>query len=114
MVFVADTFSLHLPCLSYFVTFCDFLTLNLPFSSYSNILFREFALGSMWRVPAMPIGAHTLLSFLAEPLKQLSESSDTVEDYNVSQNLKEFHDWVSFIFLPLFLFPVNCANLLVI
>ncbi|KAM5579600.1 nuclear pore complex protein NUP107 [Rosa sericea] len=58
---------------------------------HSNILFREFSLVSMWRVPAVPIGAHTVLSFLAEPLKQLSESSDTLED--VSQNLKEFHDW---------------------
>ncbi|XP_028127587.1 nuclear pore complex protein NUP107-like [Camellia sinensis] len=28
---------------------------------HSNILFREFALISMWRVPTMPIGAHTLL-----------------------------------------------------
>ncbi|PON43586.1 Nuclear pore protein [Parasponia andersonii] len=60
---------------------------------HSNILFREFALISMWRVPAMPIGAHTLLSFLAEPLKQLSESSDTLENYNASENLKEFQDW---------------------
>lgn len=58
---------------------------------HSNILFREFSLVSMWRVPAVPIGAHTVLSFLAEPLKQLSESSDTLED--VSQNLKEFHNW---------------------
>ncbi|XP_044486705.1 nuclear pore complex protein NUP107 [Mangifera indica] len=59
---------------------------------HSNILFREFALISMWRVPAMPIGAHALLSFLAEPLKQLSETPDTPEDY-VSENLKEFLDW---------------------
>lgn len=59
---------------------------------HSNILFREFALISMWRVPAMPIGAHELLSFLAEPLKQLSENPDTLED-NVSENLKEFQDW---------------------
>ncbi|KAB2012431.1 hypothetical protein ES319_D09G090100v1 [Gossypium barbadense] len=59
---------------------------------HSNILFREFALISMWRVPAMPIGAHELLSFLAEPLKQLSETPDTFEDY-VSENLKEFQDW---------------------
>ncbi|MBA0787902.1 hypothetical protein Gotri_027556, partial [Gossypium trilobum] len=44
------------------------------------------------RVPAMPIGAHELLSFLAEPLKQLSETPDTFEDY-VSENLKEFQDW---------------------
>ncbi|XP_062008772.1 nuclear pore complex protein NUP107 [Rosa rugosa] len=58
---------------------------------HSNILFREFSLVSMWRVPAVPIGAHTVLSFLAEPLKQLLESSDTLED--VSQKLKEFHDW---------------------
>ncbi|KAJ0008094.1 hypothetical protein Pint_29205 [Pistacia integerrima] len=58
---------------------------------YSNILFREFALISMWRVPAMPIGAHALLSFLAEPLKQLSETPDTLKDY-VSEDLKEFQD----------------------
>ncbi|XP_060972086.1 nuclear pore complex protein NUP107 [Cannabis sativa] len=60
---------------------------------HSNILFREFALISMWRVPAMPIGAHTLLSFLAEPLKQLSESTDTLENYNAFENLNEFQDW---------------------
>ncbi|XVF74277.1 hypothetical protein PTKIN_Ptkin13bG0097300 [Pterospermum kingtungense] len=59
---------------------------------HSNTLFREFALISMWRVPAMPIGAHELLSLLAEPLKQLSETPDTFEDY-VSENLKEFQDW---------------------
>ncbi|KAL6144439.1 hypothetical protein ACLB2K_055132 [Fragaria x ananassa] len=58
---------------------------------HSNILFREFSLVSMWRVPAVPMGAHSVLSFLAEPLKQLSESSNTLEA--VSQNLKEFHDW---------------------
>nr|GME20215.1 nuclear pore complex protein NUP107 [Ipomoea batatas] len=40
---------------------------------HSNVLFREFALISMWRVPAMPIGAHTLLSLLAEPLKHPNE-----------------------------------------
>ena len=44
----------------------------------------------------MPIGAHELLSFLAEPLKQLSENPDTLED-NVSENLKQFQDWVCFI-----------------
>ncbi|XP_059456624.1 nuclear pore complex protein NUP107 isoform X1 [Corylus avellana] len=60
---------------------------------HSNILFREFALISMWRVPAVPIGAHTLLSFLAEPLKQLSENHDTLEDCNISDNLREFEDW---------------------
>ncbi|KAJ7963320.1 Nuclear pore complex protein [Quillaja saponaria] len=60
---------------------------------HSNILFREFALISMWRVPAMPIGAHELLSFLAEPLKQLSEAPDDSMEYNVSENLREFQDW---------------------
>lgn len=45
----------------------------------------------------MPIGAHELLSFLAEPLKQLTETPDTFEDY-VSENLKEFQDWVCFYF----------------
>ncbi|KAF5951308.1 hypothetical protein HYC85_009252 [Camellia sinensis] len=59
----------------------------------SNILFREFALISMWRVPAMPIGAHTLLSFLAEPLKQPTETLLSTEDHDVSENLREFQDW---------------------
>ncbi|KAK6911833.1 Nuclear pore protein 84/107 [Dillenia turbinata] len=59
----------------------------------SNILFREFALISMWRVPAMPIGAHTLLSYLVEPLKQLPEALSSFEDPNVSENLIEFLDW---------------------
>ncbi|KAK4267216.1 hypothetical protein QN277_024028 [Acacia crassicarpa] len=39
----------------------------------------------------MPIGAHTILGFLAEPLKQHSETLD--EDYNVSEDLREFQDW---------------------
>ncbi|KAI8026376.1 Nuclear pore complex protein NUP107 [Camellia lanceoleosa] len=60
---------------------------------HSNILFREFALISMWRVPAMPIGAHTLLSFLAEPLKQPTETLLSTEDHDVSENLREFQDW---------------------
>ncbi|KAK4773488.1 hypothetical protein SAY87_028507 [Trapa incisa] len=60
---------------------------------HSNILFREFALVSMWRVPVMPIGAHKLLSFLAEPLKQVVENLDIVEDNEVSENLSEFQDW---------------------
>ncbi|KAL7234868.1 hypothetical protein ACSBR1_018352 [Camellia fascicularis] len=60
---------------------------------HSNILFREFALISMWRVPAMPIGAHTLLSFLAEPLKQPTETLLSTEDHDVSVNLREFQDW---------------------
>ncbi|KAJ1401092.1 Nuclear pore protein [Sesbania bispinosa] len=60
---------------------------------HSNILFREFALISMWRVPAMPIGAHTALGFLAEPLKQLAETLESSEDYNVFEDLREFQDW---------------------
>ncbi|XP_019460751.1 PREDICTED: nuclear pore complex protein NUP107 [Lupinus angustifolius] len=60
---------------------------------HSNILFREFALISMWRVPAMPIGAHTALGFLAEPLKQLSDTLEISEDYNFSEDLREFQDW---------------------
>uniref|UniRef100_A0A803LDI3 Nuclear pore complex protein n=1 Tax=Chenopodium quinoa TaxID=63459 RepID=A0A803LDI3_CHEQI len=60
---------------------------------HSNILFREFALMSMWRVPAMPIGAHKLLSFLAEPLKQPTENLLAFEDHDVSDYLKEFRDW---------------------
>ncbi|XP_057746155.1 nuclear pore complex protein NUP107 [Arachis stenosperma] len=61
--------------------------------THSNILFREFALISMWRVPAMPIGAHTALGFLAEPLKQLSETPETSEDDIVFEHLREFQDW---------------------
>ncbi|CAL5381210.1 unnamed protein product [Camellia sinensis] len=59
----------------------------------ANILFREFALISMWRVPAMPIGAHTLLRFLAEPLKQPAETLLSTKDHDVSENLREFQDW---------------------
>ncbi|KAK9066146.1 hypothetical protein SSX86_013467 [Deinandra increscens subsp. villosa] len=60
---------------------------------HSNVLFREFALVSMWRVPSMPIGAHTLLSLLAEPLKHPSETLISTEDYEISDSLREFHDW---------------------
>lgn len=60
---------------------------------HSNILFREFALISMWRVPAMPIGAHKLLSFLAEPLKLPTENLLAFEEHDVSDYLKEFRDW---------------------
>ncbi|CAI9753709.1 unnamed protein product [Fraxinus pennsylvanica] len=60
---------------------------------HSNILFREFSLLSMWRVPAMPIGAHTLLSSLAEPLKQPMENFLSTEDPDVAENLREFEDW---------------------
>ncbi|XP_059287658.1 nuclear pore complex protein NUP107 isoform X1 [Lycium ferocissimum] len=63
---------------------------------HSNVLFREFALISMWRVPAMPIGAHTLLSLLAEPLKQLSDDLVSIESHEFSENLKEFQDWSEF------------------
>ncbi|URD83217.1 Trypsin [Musa troglodytarum] len=55
---------------------------------HSNTLFREFALISMWRVPKMPIGAHMLLSFLAEPLKQPNFDED-----DASEDLLEFEDW---------------------
>lgn len=48
----------------------------------------------------MPVGAHTLLSFLAEPLKQLSESCDQLEDLDASENLKEFQDWVCVCVFP--------------
>nr|XP_043615139.1 nuclear pore complex protein NUP107 isoform X2 [Erigeron canadensis] len=60
---------------------------------HSNVLFREFALISMWRVPAMPIGAHTLLSLLAEPLKHPSETLLSTENSDVSDSLREFEDW---------------------
>ncbi|CAL5379374.1 unnamed protein product [Camellia sinensis] len=72
------------------------INLNIPSlitSTPSNILFREFALISMWRVPTMPIGGHTLLSFLAEPLKQPTENLLSTEDHDVSENLREIQDW---------------------
>lgn len=60
---------------------------------HSNILFREFALISIWRTTKMPVGAHMLLSYLAEPLKQPTELLLSLEHHNVSENLKEFQDW---------------------
>ncbi|PIN21264.1 hypothetical protein CDL12_06054 [Handroanthus impetiginosus] len=60
---------------------------------HGNLLFREFALISMWRVPAIPTGAHTVLSLLAEPLKQPTEILLATDDHNVSENLREFQDW---------------------
>nr|CAD1816980.1 unnamed protein product [Ananas comosus var. bracteatus] len=60
---------------------------------HSNTLFREFALISMWRVPKLPIGAHKVLGFLAEPLKQPKDTLLSFEDLEVSENLEEFEDW---------------------
>lgn len=65
----------------------------------------------MWRVPAVPIGAHTLLSLLAEPLKQLSENHDMLEDYDISDNLREFQDWVCFILTHLVGYFLACFNI---
>lgn len=59
----------------------------------------------------MPIGAHALLSLLAEPLKQLSEIPDALEDY-VSENLKEFQDWVYLMLISLYY--TNSLYLLII
>lgn len=42
----------------------------------------------------MPGGAHTLLSLLAEPLKQPTETLFTTDDQDVSDSLREFEDWV--------------------
>ncbi|KAJ3681103.1 hypothetical protein LUZ60_015592 [Juncus effusus] len=60
---------------------------------HSNILFREFALISMWRVPEMPIGGHKLLAFLSEPLQQPKENLLSLDDPDVLDNLHEFEDW---------------------
>lgn len=48
----------------------------------------------MWRVPAVPIGAHTVLSLLAEPLKQQTELLHSTDDRDVSESFREFQDWV--------------------
>ncbi|XP_077236432.1 nuclear pore complex protein isoform X2 [Tasmannia lanceolata] len=63
---------------------------------HSNILFREFALISMWRVPKMPIGAHMLLGFLAEPLKRPTDTLLSFEENGVSENVHEFKDWCEY------------------
>lgn len=44
----------------------------------------------------MPNGAHKLLSLLAEPLRQHSETFSALEDNGVLENLKEFQDWVCY------------------
>ncbi|XP_062182499.1 nuclear pore complex protein NUP107 [Phragmites australis] len=59
---------------------------------HSNTLFREFSLISMRRVPELPAGPHKLLAILAEPLKQ-KENLFSLEDPEVSDNLREFEDW---------------------
>lgn len=41
----------------------------------------------------MPIGAHKLLSLLAEPLKQSLETILSTVNNDVSENLREFQDW---------------------
>jgi len=51
----------------------------------------------------MPVGAHMLLSFLAEPLKQPKDTLPFFDDHDVSENLHEFEDWVIFC-PPLFIF----------
>ena len=42
----------------------------------------------------MPIGAHKLLSFLAELLKQPMDTLLSLDEQLVSENLPEFEDWV--------------------
>ncbi|CAL5379842.1 unnamed protein product [Camellia sinensis] len=49
---------------------------------------------SKLKVPAMPIGAYTLLSFLVKPLKQPTETLLSTGDHDVSENLREFQDWL--------------------
>ncbi|CAL5379296.1 unnamed protein product [Camellia sinensis] len=68
-------------------------TINLNIPALITSTPREFALISRWRVPTMPIGGHTLLSFLAEPLKQPTENLLSTEDHDVSENLREIQDW---------------------
>lgn len=55
----------------------------------------------MWRVPKLPIGAHKVLGFLAEPLKQPKDTLLSFEDLEVSENLEEFEDWVCSLFFLL-------------
>eukprot|EP00252_Welwitschia_mirabilis_P023223 TRINITY_DN6524_c0_g2_i1.p1 TRINITY_DN6524_c0_g2~~TRINITY_DN6524_c0_g2_i1.p1 ORF type:complete len:680 (-),score=154.29 TRINITY_DN6524_c0_g2_i1:328-2253(-) len=60
---------------------------------HSNILFREFSLLSIWRSMKMPAGAHMLLSYLAEPLKQQNELLLSLDQHTISESIKEFEDW---------------------
>ncbi|KAG0461712.1 hypothetical protein HPP92_022009 [Vanilla planifolia] len=84
-------------CFSPPTTISDFETISgkllIRALIHSNVLFREFALISMWRVPKMPIGAHMLLSFLAEPLKQPKDALLSLDHCNVFESLNEFEDW---------------------
>ncbi|CAM6108841.1 unnamed protein product [Calypogeia fissa] len=60
---------------------------------YSNLLFREFSLISLWRTTEMPVGAHVLLGHLAEPLNQPTDILASLEKHRVQENLQEFEDW---------------------
>lgn len=59
----------------------------------------------------MPVGAHMLLSFLAEPLKQPNDTLPSFHDNDVFEDLHEFEDWVNFLtllFYSFFRFFVKC------
>lgn len=61
---------------------------------HSNLLFREFALLSLWRTTVVPAGPHRLLSLLAEPLKQVPEILASLEHPDrMEENLQEFECW---------------------
>ncbi|CAM6042536.1 unnamed protein product [Sphagnum compactum] len=64
---------------------------------HCNLLFREFALISLWRTPTVPAGPHNLLSHLAGPLKQPTDVLLSLDDaHNVKDNLQEFEDWKTY------------------
>ncbi|KAL3694255.1 hypothetical protein R1sor_007906 [Riccia sorocarpa] len=60
---------------------------------YSNLLFREYSLSSLWRTPEMPVGAHVLLGHLAEPLNQPTDALLSLDQHRVQENLQEFEEW---------------------
>ncbi|CAN6451397.1 unnamed protein product [Victoria cruziana] len=64
--------------------------------AHSNVLFREFALISMRRTPELPAGAHMLLSYLAEPLQQPTDSIFTEKEDDFSEEMVECKDWQEF------------------
>ena len=61
---------------------------------HSNLLFREFALISLWRTALVPAGPHKILGHLAEPLKHPTDNLLSLDHSElVVENIREFEDW---------------------
>lgn len=65
---------------------------------------------SMWRIPKFPVGAHMLLSFLAEPLKQPTDTLLSLEEHNIYENMQELEDWVGIHFKMIIPWFCSCLS----